>query len=524
MSGFADRIRGAYAGARLGFSDPMSLRPIIDPNTATAYLSPDFPADIRARYRMLELQKKNTIYREFSSQIRGIPMPRDYSKIRALENPALEAVVFHVMHVFPGSLKEALPLDLPADSPLAQAAYRVLRASWFGTQKDRLVDVSATFGDAFIGCWSTPDRVGMTIRDPADVSEFEEDSEGNIVYIRLDQEVPGEPGQRIYRTEAWSKEDNLYARWYHRLGLDVPFENLRSDPDAARSGDYLEKRITDFGYDFVPYVRAPFGQGYAPSMRSTGVFELHREAIDDHLRSLTVLRDRYFRHGKPLWQSITEQEKAVDYVEKMAKQRAEADKSEDPNSGRFPDTEEFIRNPKGTRLEALIPAIDWSAGLDQINDSRLALERSMPELRFFRGHDSGDPSGAAMDRHQSPAIRRARAARGNYEEAILKAIKMCLSKGTSRKLFDVGSFDAGDFDELSFKARPIIPETESESIATLTGRAEMYATLREVSPELLKLQLAKDGYDPEKIEVIVASVSGGDDVGSIMRRALGGTV
>lgn len=498
------RIRGALDG----FRSPMSVRPIYDPNATASWLSPEMPADPRARYKLLELQRDNAIYKLLASELRGVINPTDYAKIRTLESPALEAVVFHAMHVFPGSLAEALPLDLPPESLLKLAAERVMRWSWFGTQKDRLVDTSATFGDAFLKAWSSESRVGMEVRHPADVTEFEEDREGNIVYIRLDVELADEDGNPLYHTEAWSSQEDLYGRWLHRLGLHAKYSELPSDDTAKASGAYVEARITDFGYDFVPFVRAPFGTGFAPSERSSGVFERHREAIDDHLRSYTVLRDRYFRHGKPLWQSVTAQEKPVDYIEEMARQQSDSENRE-VEGARFPDEEMFIRNPKGTRLEALVPNIDWSAGLAQIDDSRRALERSMPELRFFRGHDTGDPSAAAMEKHLAPAVRRARAARGNYEEAITKALKMCLSMGQSRRLFgsDIGSYAAGDFDALTFTPRPIIPDSEAVKIVTESSRAEMYAALKDVSPELLRLRLVEDGYEEDEAERIATTAT-----------------
>ncbi len=479
----------------------MSVRPTYDPHASAAHLSPDMPHDTRARYRLLRLQKGNQIYRRLSTDLRGVLMPEDFAKIRAVENPALQAVVFHVMHVFPGPLGEALPLDLPSGDPLREVVERILRWSWFGTQKDNLVDTATTLGDAFIRARSSGDRVGMQVRDPDDVTEFEEDGEGNITYLRLDVEEAGEGGAPEFYTEAWSRDENLYAQWTHNLGVHAPYAQLPA-PE-------VESPISEFGHDFVPYVRASFREGYRASERSDGVFEPHREAIDELLRSGTVMRDRFFRHGKPLWQSVTEQEKPVDYVEEMARQQRQND-SKEVESARFPDLETFIRNPRGTRLEAMVPSIDWSAGLAQIDDLRLALERSMSELRFARGHDKGAPSGAAIDKHRDPAVRRARAARGNFEEAILQAVKMCVTMGQGRGLFDegIGRYERGDFDSLSFKARPIVPPTEAEQTAADTAKAEMYAALREVSPELLRLRLVEDGYDEDTAQRIADSGPG----------------
>lgn len=506
----SERLKAAYQG----FKSPDSLRPLPEPSVVL--LSPEAPQEPRTRYALNRLRKENKIYRHLESVLRGQILPTDYARIRALENPAHQAVIFHVMNVFPGSLFEALPFDLQPDDALKLAAEQILRWSWFGTQKDDLVDTSATLGDAFIRSRASETRVAMQVRDPDDISEFEEDGEGNIIYLRLDVELRDENGQPEFYTEAWSKEENVYAQWTHKQGLDADYSQLPA-PE-------VEKRITDFGYDFVPYVRAPFEWGYRASERCMGVFELHGEAIDEILRNATVLRDRYFLHGEPDYQSITEQDKPVEYQELLdndAQSSGKSNEVEDPEEGRMPSGSKLIRNPKGTRLETMVPNVNYQAGLDQIEDSRLALERSMSELRFFRGHDKGDPSGVAMDKHQDPAIRRARAARGNFEEAILKALKMCLTMGQRRKLFgtEIGTYEGGQFDALAFKPRPIVPLTEAEQTAADTAKAEMYAALKDVSPELLRLRLLDDGYSEEQATAIVNSQSRQSD---LMRELTGG--
>lgn len=474
-------------------------------------LSPVLPTHPRARYALLRLYAENRVYRELTNTLRSIASPKDFSHIRSLENPANQAVEFHVIHVLSGSLDEALPVSLPEDDALAIAVGRVFRWSWLDTQKDVLVETSAMLGDAFLRAWSTELQVGMEVRDPDDVTEFEEDSQGNVVYIRLDVQTADEDGQPLYYTEAWSKEDDLYARWWHKLGLEAPYEQLPTNETAVSEGMYIEKAITSFGYNFVPYVRAPFQGGVRRSTRSKGVFELFREAIDQNNRDMTVGRDRYFRHGKPLWQSVTQQDKLVSW-ENGGEVRTDDDGSshpDNPETGRYPDGETFVNNPKGTRIESLVPNIDYAAGLAFIEDGRRALERDISELRFFREEESGDRSGVALDRLQDPAMHRAASARANMQSAILKAAKMCLTMGQRRRIFgaDLGSYEAGDFDRLEFEKRPIRPETATEKAAREMAQAQAYGEMKDVSPELLRQQLLADGYDEAMAEQIVSASS-----------------
>lgn len=512
MPSLRERLSGAYAGFRAGWREPGSLR-TVGSLEASMTLSPSLPEHPRRRYALLRLYAENKVYRELTNALRGVIAPDHFSAIRALENPANQAVLFHEVHVLSGGLDEALPLSLPEDEALSIAASRVFRWSWLETQKDVLVETSAMLGDAFIRAWSTESQAGMEVRDPDDVTEFEEDSQGNIIYIRLDVETADEDGQPLYFTEAWSKEDDLYARWWHKLGIEAPYEQLPTNDSAIADGTYVEKTITSFGYNFVPYVRAPFQGGVRRSTRSQGVFEMFHESIDQNNRDMTVSRDRYFRHGKPLWQSVTGLPKPTHY-DLALQEDAHGDGTnahpDNPDQGRYPDGETFVRNPKDTRLESLVPNIDYAAGLAFIEDGRRALERDISELRFFREDEGGDRSGVALDRLQDPAMHRAASCRANMQAAILKAARMCLTMAQKRGIagFEegaIGTFERGDFDVLEFEKRPIRPETASEKSARESAQADSYAALKDVSPELLRLQLLADGFDEETAEKIVGS-------------------
>lgn len=507
----AAAYQGARSGFRLGWREPSVARSMPDGTGEPMTLSPTLPDDPRQKYSVLRLYRDNRVYRELSNALRALKVPQSFGAIRGLENPANQAVSYHVIHICPGSLEEALPLALPPEDALRQAAERIFRWSWLDNQKDVLVETAATLGDAFIRSWSSETQAAIEARDPDDITEFSEDSQGNIVYIRLDVETADEDGQTIYYTEAWSKEDNAFAQWWHKIGLGADYVQL-GEPS-------VENQITDFGYDFVPYVRFPFKGGTRRSTRSQGVFEIFLEAIDQNNRDMTVIRDRYFRHGKPLWQSVTGLPKPAEYdlaLQEDAQGSGTGDTHpENPDQGSYPDGEDFVRNPKDTRLESLVPSIDYGAGISLIEDGRRALERDISELRFFREDEGGDRSGAALDRLQAPAMHRAASARGNFQAAILKSVKMCLSMAQVRGLqgFEsgvIGTYEGGQFDELRFEARPIRPETALERAQREQAEAEAHATWKDASPELWRLHLIEQGYDEATAKQIVDAGSSGD--------------
>lgn len=474
--------------------------------------SPTIPDDPRARYDLLRWFRDNQAYRQLRGELSAFGNPSDFHKIRALENVCEQATSFHVMHVFPGTLEEAFPVELEPDDPLRVAAYRILRDGRFGIQKDYAVETTATCGDVFFQARlaDSAKAVYPDVIDPDFVTEFEEDNRGNITYIRLDwDDLDSETGE-VY-TEIYSKEDDFYALWHHLKGLGGDVE------DETPVEPYPVK-MSSFGHDFVPFVRFPARQSFKRGELCKGVFEPHLELIVQQNRDLTVLSDRYFRHGKPTMQVRRGEagQAAVDMqwdpaederFERERTERGEKRIKEEPLGG----DETVIRQPGLAYLEYLVPDINWTAGLDQIERHRQSLGRSMSEIRFFDGIDKGDPSALAITKHQDPSYRRAKALRANGEEAVLAVIKMCISIKQARGIYDasLGSFDSGDFDRLVFKARPISPETAAEKALRRTAEAGAYSAAREVSPAYLKDLLLEDGFDEEAAERIVKDSGSG---------------
>lgn len=463
-----DRLAGAY----LGFTNPRRVvRGRSSGGEDVVIYSVRIPPDPYHRYRLLDLYKKNAVYRDVKRVLTGVESPVDMGAIRALENPALQAVQFGVMHIFPGPLAEAMPLTAGAGAPagLLAGAERVLQASNMAAQKDSITEDVYTYGDDFLKAVPKPDNsdVYVDAKHPGDVVAFREDNRRNMRYIRLDWPIdPDENGGATMWTEVWDREENRYASWKHKQHRGARLDTLGTAFEGPR-------KITDFGHDYVPFVRVPFEGGARPNRLCPGVFELHIEGIDQLNRNATDLDDLYKRNAEGAWLVMRNQQglSAPEMIDEEIDDEEDGEPEEHVAHGR-----KIVRMAGVASVSDLVASIDYRAGLMKLEDRRKALERSMAELRYFRGIEGGDPAAAAMAQDRAPAIARAVAARGNIEEGVLRVTKMCLSMGQKRGIFgaDVGDFKAGDFDKLGFAPRAIVPETPEQKAERLKKRADTW--------------------------------------------------
>lgn len=455
----------------------------------------DLPRTRREYCQLLDFYYTGRVYKEMQVALSRLDRGPDFTKIRALENPAIQAVNFHVMHLFPGPLKEAMPIvaeGSKADA-LKKAAENILLNGNMGRKKKLFTNYQARHGEVFLQATSTPKGFPYPkVMESKVVTEFEEDSRGYITYIRLDI-YTNEDKNNPWLTQEWDKETQLFRQWRTKEGPLEEIDKLGTPEE--------ENRFVEFGIDFVPFVRAPFEEG---EYRGIGVFERFLDPIDEENRQATTVRDRYFRYGKVT--HLTRRNEPgkgatdVKVNEKKDERPAPGDKEIITQSKI--DEEQWLNLPGNSSHEFLIPNIDWQAGLNMLEDTRTGLENQMPELRYFRGHDSGDPSAAAMRTHIGPAIQRAEEAKGNAETALIQVTQMCLTIGAhtgAMKQFGrggVGSFDSGDY-QLSFAKRDILPESPQERAAREQADAAALGAYKGLSTKLFVDALIARGYSED---------------------------
>jgi hypothetical protein len=494
--------------------------------------------DHRSRYQFLRYQRDSDAYARVAETMSQVALPADYSRIRVIENPANQAVQYGVMHIFSGPINEALELLVEGNEALAEACRTVFFWSNMGAQKDAIIEEQYTYGDVWLQIKARDSfvpgegQVWLDIRDPADVTEFREDNRRNTKYIRLDFELadvgrdePNGDGatgrtEKRYWTEVWDHDDfappifpiddplfdealeatrrGRYRVWIHHRGLDAKLDTL-GPPD-------MDVAITDIGgtgADFVPFVRIPRKAGTKPNKRSTGVFEIHVEAIDQLNRIATELDDTYREHSDGIW-AILRGEQGKDAIEMIEAEEADEEADEQGREEEYYGRR-VIRFPGMSRAEDMVPNIDYQAGLDKIEDHRNALEKSLSELRYFRGVEQGDPSAAALRLHQAPAIKTAEAARGNAEDGVARALGMAITWAQGRGLIaqGVGNYANGDFQKIGFVKRAIIPETPEEKQAREAEEAQILASWKALGPELFeKFLIENRGFSTTEARTI----------------------
>lgn len=412
--------------------------------------------DQRGFYRMLEAYYLNNgLYEATRPELFAGSLTTRGNK--GLRNPANRSVEFHVTHTWPGSLQKSLPL-VSANPGLAQPIQRVWAWSNWAVKKQLAVRWFALFGDWFCKVATSSDghqvsRVYFQNIKPEDVTDFEVDERGNITSIRLDMPLEGRLPATI--SEVWSLE-NGYALYHHDRPAGT---DLRALGRPAQS-----KPLAAFGIDFVPFVHAPFidiGQ-----KRGMGVFTHALDKIDEVNRMATRLHQLIFRYNRPTMAVLANGQDSNGRPlppPRVASGLGSARTQE-------PLEDEVLTLPGTSKLEYLVPALNYNAHLEAINAMAGELEQDLPELSYYRQKDLGaNLSGKAVRLMLSQAVNRTTEARGNLESALVKADKMALTIGCNAGLFGgMGTYQAGDF-EHSFAEREVIPFTAEESADTLAS-------------------------------------------------------
>ena len=416
------------------------------------------PADPRAFYQMLEAYYLNNgLYQAWPPQeLFGAPG----GPMRSLRNPANRAVEFHVTHTWPGSLQRALPL-VGASPQLAKAIGQLWAWSNWEVKKQLAVRWFALFGDWFCKVAARPNAQGRPASvylqniKPEMVTDFELDERGNLVSIRLDW-LTGEGPNALATTELWSKQQG-YALYQGRRPLG---------DQQNRLGQPLVRRpLADFGIDFVPFVHASFID--IGEKRGMGVFAHALDKIDEVNRMSTRLHQLIFRYNRPTLALLANGTDAAGRPlppPRLFGEGALAPTDETDADG------EMLSLPGNSRIEYLVPPLNYSAHLDAIGAMAAELEEDLPELAYYRQRELGSNlSGKAVRLLLAQAVNRTAEARGNLEAALVRAHKMALTMGAQAGLFaGIGNYAAGNF-EHSFAERDVLPLSAEERAATLAS-------------------------------------------------------
>ncbi len=345
--------------------------------------------------------------------------------MKGLRNPAHRVIDFYAAKLWPEPL--TVQSENPAIIPLID---QVWRWSNWGDVKRRAARWFALYGDVFIKVATKGqpvERVYLQVIAPEYVTDFDEDERGHLTYIKIKtpitrREADGKLHNLIH-VEEWSKETGLYRTW----------ESVGSN-DAGRPLE--ERSFSDFGIDFIPFVRAKFAD--TGEKRSPGAFVHALDKIDEANRMATRLHQVMFRYNKPTIAIFANDKDSLGRPLPAPRigDGATADEAD----------EEVKYFPGHSSMQHLVANLNYDAMLRVVQDQLAELERDLPELGYYRLREMGrDLSGRAVKLLMSDASDRLLEARGNILAVLAQADAMALTIGTAAGLWEAGSYDAGNF-------------------------------------------------------------------------------
>lgn len=411
----------------------------------------------------------------------------------SLRNPAEAVVEFYVAHVWPGSLDDALPIDLGVTKkPLLEPIAQLWSWSNWASQKQVAVRWCAIFGDLFVHVAQPPDRnqVYLQLIDPRRVTDFATDHRGFLTYIRIDDVVQmgsgpasSKDGRTRVRTEIWSKDPPVRQIW-----LRNAFE-----PDRGKLGTPDEQiPLVAYGIDFVPFVHTMFRDVGEP--RGIGSFMTHKDQIDEMNRMMTRLHQMQFRYNRPLTVISSGQDSGGRPYPTV--QMPERGGGTATNGVVHMGDDDVLSFPGNPTVAQLVPQIDFAAALEQVKDQWGVMQQVMPELLYYATLDTPAESGRAIRFKLGPAIKRVEESRGNLEEGLIQAVQMALTIGAARQIWPgIGTFEAGDF-AMAFAEREVLPLSPQEVADAKLAGANAALALQQLGVSQRTL-LTELGYDPD---------------------------
>ncbi|MCX6081843.1 MAG: hypothetical protein NTW32_20135 [Chloroflexi bacterium] len=376
--------------------------------------------------------------------------------MKALRNPAKRTVEFHVTHIWPGPLEKALPI-VTDNQRIVPALHKVWQWSNWGSKKQLAARWFALFGDWFCKVATSRDAAGKISRvflqniKPELVTDFETDERGNVTYIRIDIPTSSVTGFGKYHTEVWSERG--YQLYLHGLNPSTPVKQL--------GAPIISKGLAEYGIDFVPFVHASFLD--MGEKRGLGVFALALDKIDEANRMATRLHQIIFRYNRP---TLAIMANGTD----LSGRPLPPPKLSNELGSVFQEHDDDVMSlPGSSKMEYLVPNLNYQAHLEAINAQMRELEEDLPELSYYRQKELGSGiSGRAVRLLLSQAVDRTIEARGNIESAMVRADMMALSIGASAGIFrEIGAYVQGDFAH-NFAEREVIPFSALEQAETLS--------------------------------------------------------
>lgn len=425
--------------------------------TLTAQRGSDQKASWADQYNYLRAYVLNNgLYDVIRAHFTGLGMPKE--SLRPLRNPAFRVVSFYSAKLWPGTLPSALPIETD-NQRIIEPIEQIWQWSNWNNEKQAVARLFPTYGDLFLKIATKSDgsrvnRVYLQNLEPQTVTDFSSDERGYLTYVRIDvpqtrRKADGKTEPYLL-TEVWDKASMTFRRWEHTKSAQASLDQLGRPAD--------EQPFGAFGIDFIPVVWQPFV--HIGDERGMAAITPAIDKIDEANRQATRLHQMLFRYNKPLWAAsaggMDASGRPLPPPRLNSGDGATLELSDDPA------TDDVIRLPGATALNALVPTLNYDSALNVLRDMMAEIRHDLPEMTYSELQERNDLSGVAIRYLMEAAVDRLIEARGNAEAALIRAQQMALTIGQATGLFSgLGSYEAGDFAH-TFKERPVLTLAEME--------------------------------------------------------------
>lgn len=352
--------------------------------------------------------------------------------IKAIKTPVNRSVEFYVTNILAGaevSSKNASVLD---------AINQFIKWSNFDAKQKTFSRSLALYGDLFVKV-TTDDAYSKVYQEEIsakNVTSFELDSRGFLTELRIDIEID----DGVTYTEYWVNrkgEDGYVSIWEHKRGKGADLEELGTPKDFI----YL----TEMGIDFIPIVYIKFIDFGG---RGQGCVSHALDKIDEANRQSTRLNQMLFRYNKPLWAVMAN---GVDAQGRPLPAPRLANSKTDKDSKKTDDMEvgdnSIVYLPGMSKMESLIPNIQYGDALNILKDMMNEIELDLPELKSY-SLDVNQLSTKSIQLVLGAAIAKAKTARENIIQGLIRINQMALTIGKFYGIFPatIGDYANGDFE------------------------------------------------------------------------------
>ncbi|NLH79045.1 MAG: phage portal protein [Acidobacteria bacterium] len=409
------------------------------------------------------------------------------ANLSALRNPAYRVVEFYAAKVWPGMLPDALPIELleGANPNIEARIWDIWAWSNWNARKQVMVRWQAIYGNSFIKVAGDRQRKQVILQciDPRHVVALDLDDRDAVAYIRIDTPMKrrNDKGEEetYTHTEIWDKAADRLLVYEHQRGWGV----------TTLPAPILERSMLEqTGVDFVPVVHTKHKD--VGEDLGVGAFQLQMDKIDEVNRMTTRLHEIIFRHNKPLWAAM------ANMVDASGRPMPAPRLANETTDGELALSEnEILRLPGLSKIEALVPSLNFADHLAVVDAQMQELQRDLPELAYYELRGA-DLSGTAIDLLLTDAKDRLLEARGNAESGLVRAQQMALSIGQAMGLpgfskAEIGTYATGAFDH-RFGMREALPMTELQRMNVV--QAGVNAGLA------LATAMRRAGYTEDQVE------------------------